>query len=76
MVLAKIGHATSRTAKNGKKSIEVYDIEKGNEPSVGRAIAHRTLDLFSLGLWEVVGTPLEATAGEKNYLIVEYENEI
>lgn len=74
MVVAKIGHQPLRVAKQGNKEIEIYEIEKGNEPSVGRAIAHGTLDLFTLGLWEVVGTPLEATNGEKSYLTVVYKN--
>lgn len=72
MVMAKIGHQPLRSAENGNKSIEIYEIEKGNEPSVGRAIAHGTLDLLTLGLWEVVGTPLEAVNGEKYYITVEY----
>ncbi|MBS9775705.1 MAG: hypothetical protein KGV57_01275 [Fusobacterium sp.] len=76
MVLAKIGHKPLRVATNGSKYIEIYEIEKGNEPSVGRAIAHGTLDLFTFGLWEVVGTPLEAVAGEKSYLIVEYKDDL
>lgn len=76
MVMAKIGHAPLRVAEQGIRSIEVYEIEKGNEPSVGRAITHATLDVFTLGLWELVGTPLEATAGEKQYVIVEYVNDV
>lgn len=72
IVMAKVGHAPLRVAEDGNKYIEIYEIEKGNEPSVGRAIAHATLDLFTFGIWEVVGTPLEASNGEKQYLIVEY----
>lgn len=74
MVLAKIGYQPIRTYMDKDKQIEIYEIEVGNEPSSGRAIAHGTLDLLTLGLWEVIGTPLEATNGEKSYLTVEYEN--
>jgi hypothetical protein len=28
---------------------------------VGRTIAHGTADVMTLGLWEIVGTPTEAT---------------
>ncbi|WP_373080240.1 hypothetical protein [Fusobacterium varium] len=74
MVLAKIGYQPIRTYMDKNKQIEIYEIEVGNEPSTGRAIAHGTLDLFTLGLWEVIGTPLEATNGEKSYLTIEYED--
>ena len=57
---------------DGNKQIEIYEIEIGNEPSAGRAIAHGTMDILTLGLWEVIGTPIEATTGEKSYLTVEY----
>lgn len=74
VVHAKIGYQPIRTQASGKKQIEIYEIEFGNEPSMGRAIAHGTLDLLTIGLWEIVGTPLEATNGEKSYLILEYED--
>lgn len=74
MVMAKIGHSPLRVAENGNKAVEIYEIEKGNEPSIGRAMAHGTLDIFTLGLWELIGTPLEATNGEKYYLTVQYIN--
>ena len=74
VVHAKIGYQPIRIQANGNKQIEIYEIEFGNEPSMGRAIAHGTLDLLTIGLWEVVGTPLEATAGEKSYLLFEYED--
>lgn len=74
MVLAKIGYQPIRSYMDKNRQIEVYEIEYGNEASAGRAIAHGTLDLLTLGLWEVVGTPLEASKGEKTYLTVEYED--
>lgn len=74
VVHAKLGYQPLRIQASGNKQIEIYEIEFGNEPSMGRAIAHGTLDLLTIGLWEIVGTPLEATTGEKSYLILEYEN--
>lgn len=74
MVLAKIGYQPIRNYMDKEKQIEIYEIEYGNEASTGRAIAHGTLDILTLGVWELVGTPLEATKGEKSYLVVEYEN--
>ena len=39
--------------------IDTYLIVKGNEPSVGRAAAHGVMDVLTIGLWEVIGTPME-----------------
>jgi hypothetical protein len=36
-----------------------YEYEVGNEPSAGRAIGHGVMDVLTLGLWEIVGTPIE-----------------
>lgn len=43
-----------------------YAYTVGNEPSAGRAVAHGVMDVLTLGLWEVVGTPVEAAAGKEN----------
>lgn len=74
MVLAKIGYQPIRSYMDKEKQVEVYEIEYGNEASTGRAIAHGTLDILTLGIWELVGTPMEAVKGEKTYLTVEYED--
>ena len=39
----------------------------------GRALGHGALDLFTLGLWEIAGTPIEAMQGETYTLTVEYD---
>lgn len=36
-----------------------YKYVSGNEPSAGRAVAYGFMDLVTLGLWEVVGSPTE-----------------
>ncbi len=74
MVLAKIGYQPIRSYMDKEKQVEVYEIEYGNEASTGRAIAHGTLDILTLGIWELVGTPMEAVKGEKTYLTVEYKD--
>lgn len=72
IVLSKIGYQPIRSTMDGNKQIEIYEIEIGNEPSAGRAIAHGTMDILTLGLWEFIGTPIEVTTGEKSYLTAEY----
>jgi hypothetical protein len=46
----------------------------GNEPSAGRAVGHAVLDVVTLEIWEVVGTPVEAmNQGQKIQVYVRYD---
>ena len=47
-----------QTAIDDGKTEDTYLIKEGNEASSGRAWAHAGLDVLSLGLWELVATPL------------------
>ena len=60
------------TAPNGQMTA-VYEYEVGREPSAGRAVAHGVMDVLTLGIWEVVGTPVEVLKGDKLHLIVIYD---
>jgi hypothetical protein len=51
----------------------VYRYEVGNEPSAGRAAGHAVLDVLTLGLWEIAGTPIEAVQGEKYTATIVYD---
>ncbi len=51
---------------------DVYEYEVGNEPSVARAFVHLLYDVFTIGFWELIGTPVEATRGEKRRLPIYY----
>jgi hypothetical protein len=62
----------SVTNPEGARS-DVYEYEIGNRPSPGRAIAHGVMDVLTLGIWEVVGTPIEAFQGEKYRMTVLYD---
>ena len=53
--------------------MEIYEYEIGNEPSAGRAIGHGVMDVLTLGIWEVVGTPVEGFQGEKKRLMLTYD---
>ena len=54
-----------------------YAYEIGNAPSAGRAAGHAAMGVLTLGLWEIVGTPIEASIGEKKSLTIVYdENDI
>lgn len=54
---------------------DLYDYEIGNEPSPGRAAGHAVMDVLTLGIWEIVGTPVEGFTGEKFRLTVTYNDE-
>ena len=60
-----------KTFADGSTSC-TYEYEVGNEPSTGRAMLNAGMDVVTLGLWEVVGTPAEALKGSKYEMIVVY----
>lgn len=62
---------SSVTTPEGNRS-DVYEYELGNEPSAGRAIGHGVLDVLTLGLWEVVGTPIEGFTGSTHRVTIVY----
>jgi hypothetical protein len=65
---------SSVTTQDGRRT-DIYDYEIGNEPSTGRAVAHGAMDFLTLGLWEVVGTPIEALKGTKYQIAVTYDSD-
>lgn len=58
--------------------VEVYQFQK-ERGSAARAFMHGLLDVSTCGLWEVVGTPIEAIADQKEYYTIRItydENEV
>jgi hypothetical protein len=72
VVLVNFGEPVKTSVSEGKR-VDVFELERGNTPSAGRAVGHGVMDVFTLGLWEVIGTPVEATVGEKFTVVVEYD---
>lgn len=56
------------------KLVELYLVEARTESSATRAAGHATADLFTFGLWEFVGGPIEAYHGRKQRVVVEYDD--
>jgi hypothetical protein len=50
-----------------------YEYVVGNEVSPERAIVYGTADALTFGLWELVGTPIEARRGQAYRLTVTYD---
>jgi hypothetical protein len=54
------GQPKSLVTHDDGKLTANYEYVVGDEPSTGRAVGHGVMDVLTLGLWEVVGTPIEA----------------
>ena len=61
LLIAEYGQPTLTQNRDGKK-YDLYKFVQGYSTGVkvGRAAFHGVADVFTLGLWEVVGTPAEA----------------
>jgi hypothetical protein len=62
LVLAELGQPVATETRTGKR-VEVYSFVQGYSKGVrvSRSIAHGAADVLTLGLWEAIGTPTEAT---------------
>ncbi len=67
MVLAEIGPPQWSEVKDGKRT-DIFKFVQGYNTAVkaSRALFHGVADVFTLGLWEVVGTPTEIVFHGKN----------
>jgi hypothetical protein len=74
VVLATIG-PPQKTYITPARRVDVFKWKRGDEPSAGRAIAHGVMDLATLCLWEIVGTPIEFSQGDVFYMSVQYDSE-
>ena len=61
------------TTDTGRK--DLFECERGNAPSTGRAVGHAVMDVLTWGLWEIIGTPVEALGSSKYYVSIEYDKE-
>src|SRR4030095_67054 len=57
----EVGGPVATETKGGKR-VEIYSFTQGYSKAarVSRTIGHGAADVFTLGLWEAVGTPTEA----------------
>ena len=68
-----LGPPIKTVSIEASRRIDIYQYEIGNEPSAGRAIGHGVMDILTLGIWEVVGTPIEGFQGNKYRLQITYD---
>lgn len=73
IVLLNLGQpAKTATTKTGR--VDVFRLVRGNQPSAGRAVGHAVMDVLTIGLWEVIGTPIEGFARDKFTVTIEYDS--
>lgn len=75
-LIAELGKPVN-TDVQGNETVDVYKFVQGYSKltKAARAVGHGVADVYTLGLWEVVGTPIEGMAnGEENQLEVHYKN--
>lgn len=61
LVISELGVPKVSEERNDQK-VEIYMFKQGYDGFVktGRAVFHGAADVFTLGLWEIVGTPGES----------------
>ena len=68
----QLGSPVSAIPEEGGCTRCLYEYTLGRSPSAGRAIAHGVMDVLTLGIWEVAGTPIEGLRGETRRVQVLY----
>ena len=54
--------------------IYTYKFEHGRKPKAGSAAVHAGMDVVTLGLWEVIGTPVEMAQIKQGEATVTYDD--
>lgn len=68
-ILSKGVEVVSSEKTESGELIETYKVMQ-KKGSTARAIMHGLLDVATLGIWEVAGTPIEGAAGKKEYFSI------
>lgn len=50
-----------------------YQFEGDIDPDYLKAVGYAAADLFTFGLWEAIGSPIEGYKGRKRKAVVEYD---
>ena len=73
IVLLNLGQPSlTKATENGR--VDIFHLQRGNDPSVGRAVGHAVMDVLTFGGWELIGTPIEGFAGEDFSITVTYDS--
>lgn len=75
-VIAELGRPVDSRMKNGHRE-DIFTFVQGYSKAnkTLRALGHGVADVYTLGLWEVIGTPIEGVNnGKKMQVVVSYNN--
>lgn len=75
-VIAELGKPVHTQVTKSHKRIDTYSFVQGYSKTnkTIRAVGHGVADVFTLGLWEVAGTPIEGIAsGKKMQVEITYD---
>ncbi len=72
VVMLNLGQP-SQTLTTATGRSDIFNLERGNQQSGGRAVGHAIMDVMTLGIWEVVGTPIEGMTGDEFTVSIEYD---
>ena len=70
-----LGLPVETIRRSDGETVELYIVEARTQSSATRAAGHATADLFTFGLWELVGGPIEAYRGRKQRVVVQYDED-
>lgn len=73
-VVMTLGQPLKTIQREDGSRIDEFKYQVDNDPSAGRAMGHAVMDVLTLGVWEVIGTPIEAFKGKTCYITVYYDN--
>ena len=76
-IIAEFGAPVTSEEKDGLK-VDIYRFRQGYSQGAkaARAVTHGAADVLTLGLWEVIGTPTEATFNGKDVAVkITYDSE-
>ena len=76
-VIAELGAPTWTGEKNGEK-VDLFTFKQGYSKGTktGRALFHGAADVLTIGMWEVVGTPIETVVdGTDMKVEITYDSE-
>ena len=71
-VLATLGEPEKTLMEDGGKT-DLFKLKVGEKPSPGRAMVHGIMDFLTLGVWEIIGTPIEMLDTETFRMSVQYD---
>lgn len=73
MVERQLGEPVDSETLDDGRRVDIYEYETGDEPSVWRAVGHGVMDVLTVGIWELAGTPIEASKGKSHRAVVTYD---